>query len=160
MVWTIEQMRAATLPFITSNEDMAAINQYISDTVALTPEAVKIKDSWIHWWDDMSWYDKNISTEGYDEARNRMHAFWLANALTKEEEEQVKHVMTTGQTTEEMEGGTRRSDSTGNYEIPAEPLIPTKYKVIGGIAAIGVGALYIYKKFNPMSLILGLVGKK
>src|SRR5215831_12687039 len=64
------------------NEDMDAINQYMITTTPVTPEATIAAADWIAWWNTLSWYDKNISTEAYDTARNKFHDFAVANQPT------------------------------------------------------------------------------
>jgi hypothetical protein len=79
-----------------------------------------------------------------------LHEFNLANAVTPEQVAQVLLVMQTGLTTEELNGGTRRTLSSGMYD---EPLISESTKTTLGIAAvlaavgiIAYGALDFAKK--------------
>jgi hypothetical protein len=135
--------------FFGDNEDMEALNRFFYDTPALTPEATKIKDSWIPWFDNLGFWEKN-TTEVYDEARNRLHAFERANAITTEEKEQVESVITTGITTEEMEDNTKRSLSSGDF---AETPFSFPWKTIGIVGAVGAAGL-VFLKNNPLIKLL------
>jgi hypothetical protein len=167
--WTTEQLHALfDIPdqFLLqdANADMIAINRYISDTVAITPEAVKLKDSWIIWWNGLTWYQKNIASETFDEARNRRNAFFVANAPTEKEKDAVKQVIETGGTEEESEGKPRRTLSSGNFPgPPPAPLIPSLLKIGGAVAVlagVAAGVASIVSKFNPVSLVTGAFSKK
>lgn len=118
-------------------DDIDAINVYIMQTQAVTPEATKLKDSWIKWFNDLSWYSKDLSLDTYDEARNRRNAFNIANAPTAVAKAQVKAVVKGGLTSEESAGRASRLNSEGKFPEEDKPLIPTPYKVVGAIALLG-----------------------
>lgn len=158
--WTSEQLGAlfdipAQLTLTDTNEDMIAINRYMSDTVAETPEAIKLKNQWIKWWDSLTWNERNLGTATFDEARNRRNAFQIAN------DPSVAETVARGGTTEEMEGDARRASSEGFFEDevredPPEPLIPSWAKVGFGAAILGgiaLGVMKIVGSLNPASLI-------
>lgn len=137
-------------------DDIDAINRYIVYTDVRTKDGAKVKDEWIRWHDSLSWWSKNMDSATYDEARNKRNRFNLANATSKAEQNQIKDVQQTGLSTEEMQGGTRRVLSSGQYETPDEPIIPTSFKLGVGVtlltAALGYTA---YKVYFPSSLIKG-----
>lgn len=155
---TNEQLKSFLL--FTDNQDMSAINQLIANTEPTNDKARALKDSWIAWWDGLSWLDKNVGTSAYDEARNRRNVFLLANAPA-DQVAQVKQVQATGGTTEELEGGSnipgkpgefqkaeKRATSEGKFPEHPEPLIPTPYKIAGVATAVGVFTLAILKKLH------------
>lgn len=175
MPWTTEQLSSFLL--FTDNQDMEAINRFMSDTVAVTPEGVKLKDAWIKWWDNLGWWEKSIETGPFDEARNRRNAFIRANAATAAEKEAVERVIRTGVTTEEMSpddfwrldpgnsgGQTKRTDSEGNLpEPPPAPLVPTWVKtggIVALLAGVALGVSKIVARLNPVGLIAGIAAKK
>ena len=160
--WTTEQLSSFLL--FTDNQDMEAINRFMSDTVAVTPEAVRLKDDWIRWWDTLGWGEKNVGTQAFDEARNRRNAFIIANAITPSQKKDMEDVVKHGITSEEMQGDTRRADSSGKFpEPPPPPLVPDWMKLGTGIAAlagIALGIASIVSKLNPVSLLAGAVKRK
>ena len=92
---------------MSQSEDMTAIDAYFKRVAAVTPEADKVKKAWMLWYPSLGFYDKNFNGKVYDEARTRKNAFNLSNAKTPAEKAQVVHVMTTGMTTETMQGKPR-----------------------------------------------------
>src|SRR4029079_2823656 len=88
-------------------EDMDAINDYMRSKVIVNNAAYTYKDDFIRWWDNLGWYDKNFSSSAYDEARTRRNKFDLANVKNAAEKANVERVITTGITTEEMQGKPR-----------------------------------------------------
>lgn len=160
--WTTEQLSAlfdipSQFLLQDSNKDMIAINRYMSDTVAITPEAVKLKDDWIRWYDNLTWNEKNILTRTFDEARNRRNAFFIANAPTEEAKEEIRDTLRNSITTEEAEGNPRRALSDGSFpEPPPPPLVPTWVKTGGVIAilvGVAAGVATIVTRFNPASIV-------
>lgn len=144
--WTDDQLKSFVL--LTDNQDMTAINDAVMGTQPNNPTAQALKDSWIAWWDSLGWLAKNVGTGAYDEARNRRNAFFMANA-SPEQQAAVKAVQTGGLTTETLQGGTARVNSSGRFPSPAPPpLIPTSYKVVGGSIFAGITTLAILKKLR------------
>ncbi len=90
--------------FGSQSEDMDAINRYMRTTNIVSNSAFPIKDDFIRWWDMLDNWDKTLSGDAYDEARTRMNKFNLANVRTEEERANVVRVITTGISTEEMQG--------------------------------------------------------
>jgi hypothetical protein len=136
------------------SSDLEAINVYMGSARAVTPAAVKLQDEWIKWFDNLSWYEKNMDSDIYDKVRNKRNAFNAANAVTEKQKEDAKEIAQRGMSTEEMQGKARRITSKGFQE----DLIPSKYKWgAAGIAllAIGGAGAYLYVK-GPTS-ILGLI---
>lgn len=132
-------------------DDIDAINRYIAqDTPVKTKEAGKLRDEWIRWHDSLGWWDKNMDQAVYDRARNLRNAFNLANSTSAKEKAQVKEVQQTGLTTEEMQGGVRRTLSSGDYSESDEPWIPTSFKLgVGVTFASLVAGYFAYKVYVP-----------
>lgn len=131
-------------------DDIDAINRYIVYAKVNTKEAGKIKDEWIKWHDSLGWWDRNMAPEIYDKARNLRNKFNLANATSAKEKEEIRQVQQTGLSTEEMQGGTRRILSTGQYETEDEPIIPTSFKLGVGVTLGTLLAGYVaYKLYVP-----------
>jgi hypothetical protein len=173
--WTTEQVSSFLI--LTDNQDMEAINHFISDTVAVTPEAVKLKDAWIKWFDNLGWWEKNIGTPAYDEARNRRNAFIIANQPNATAKKEMQEQLKRGIETEEMSpddfwtltpgdsgGQATRKDSSGNLpEPPPEPLIPTWAKggmIIAIIGGVALGVAKLVGSLNPAALALKFAKKK
>lgn len=93
--------------FGTQSEDMDAINQYMRTKKIINNAAFPIKDDFIRWWDNLGFYDKNFSQDIYDEARTRRNKFDLANVKNEADRAEIQRVITTGQTTEQMQGKKR-----------------------------------------------------
>jgi hypothetical protein len=134
--------------------NIAAINTYVMTQPINTSAAGKVRDKWLKYHDNLSWVEKNLpSLQDYDQARNILHEFDLANAKTSEEKADVKSRQQTGVTSEEMRGETKRTQADGNY-LPPPPeksfaksiglsgsnaWLPTKTKIalaLGGIVFI------------------------
>ena len=90
--------------FGTQMEDMDAINRYMRTTKIVNNEAFPIKDSFLGWYDRLSYLSKSLDGDIYNEARTRMNKFNLANVTNEQQRENVVRVITTGVTTEEMQG--------------------------------------------------------
>src|ERR1700704_7208385 len=133
---TVEQ--ASSFWLLTTNADLDAINRAISDALPINDRATKLQDEWKIWFDSLTWYDKNVGTATFDEARNRRNTFFFANTPVAKQDE-AKAVMKRGLSTEQQEGGSDRRLASGSYYIPPEPWIPTKYKVVGIVTVAGVG---------------------
>jgi hypothetical protein len=117
-------------------EDLDAINAYIAGKkpADLTPAAIRLRDQWIAWFNDLGFWARNFDSNNYNIARNKKRAFDLANAKTAEERAVIKKVQAGGVTTEEMSGKPTILGSGGFVEEP-KPLIPTQYKVAAAAAA-------------------------
>lgn len=124
-------------------ENVSAIRAYFDQTPVKTPEAQKIKDAFVIWYDDLTWFGKGLNSN-YDLARNQRNRFNLANATTPEEKQVVVSVVTTGISTEQTQGQPDRRNETGMLPGPVTPppppLIPKEYLVggaiLGGLAFI------------------------
>lgn len=128
---------------MSQSEDLDAINRYISNSQPATSKAVELRDDWIRWFNDLSWYSKSLSQDTYDEARNRRNEFSIANATNSAEKAKAKEVAKKGFTTEQAQGEASRILSDGSFPHTPEPLIPTWAKVVAGatlVAAILVTA--------------------
>lgn len=131
--------------------NIKAINTYIMTTPLATSAAGNVRNEWLKWHDGLGWYSREYpSVEIYDQARNLRNKFNLANAKTAEEKEQVKRVMQTGLTSEELRGETKRTTAEGGYLAPppgeSEPWLPMKTKVALGMGVLVLGALTVAKK--------------
>lgn len=117
-------------------EDNDAIQAYFVATNAVTPEAQKIKDDFLRWYDDLTWFGKGQQST-LDLARNQRNRFNLANVTTPEDKQAVQDVITTGLSAEQLRGQTDRRLTDGMLPGPVAPppppLIPTKYLVAGGV---------------------------
>lgn len=124
-------------------ENIDAIRVYFDQTPVMTPEAQRIKDAFVIWYDDLTWFGKGLNSN-YDLARNQRNRFNLANATTPQEKQNVQAVITTGLSTEQLQGQSDRRDEggmlPGPVTPPAPPLIPTPYliggAILGGLAFI------------------------
>jgi hypothetical protein len=129
---------------MSTTDDMAAIDAYFIATPAVTPTAVTLKDQWRSWYDQLGFFG-TMSSDNYDEARNRRNAFNLANATTPAAVAQVKEVMKTGVSTEQAAGDADRRDSEGNLPDHPPDVIPLEYKIVGGVLAVLALVLVIKK---------------
>lgn len=135
---------------IVQAEDIEAINRYIVNGSAKTKEAIKIRDEWIRWHDNLGFFAKNFDGGTYDQARNIRNRYNIANATTKDEKEFVQQVQQQGLSSEEMQGGTKRVLSSGQYETPDAPLVPTSFKLGVGVTLGTLAAGYIaWKLYVP-----------
>lgn len=98
-------------------EDIEAINDFFhrSENAPRTPEARAAFNAWVKWYEDtkpgaFGWW----SDADFDHARNLRNAYNRANAVTAKEKENVERVITTGMSTEQMQGETDRRDASGN----------------------------------------------
>ncbi len=143
-------------------EDMEAINTYIMGSKVNTKAADAVKNKWIVWWEEnkrsgWDWY----SQEEFDLARNFRNQFNLANAKSSTEKDAVKNQASSGVTSEEARGETKRSTSEGYYIVPEPPLISntTKIGIIAAIAAVALGwvakVAYIDPILTPVTMALG-----
>jgi hypothetical protein len=132
-------------------DNLRAINTYMMATHAETPSAITLKDAWVKWYNEMSWYDATVNiNDTYDLARNRRLAFNLANARTSAEKQAVQTQATEGMSTEQQQGKDDRRTSTGTYDVAKPPLIPTAYKVAAAATGAGVATLVVLKKLHVL----------
>lgn len=136
---------------MSQSEDMDAINRMMAGAPLRTKAAAAVHDEWIKWWDGLSWWEKALDGETYDRARNLRNQFNRANAVTASDRAAVERMQTTGLTNEEIAGGTRRTLSTGDYDVP---LLSTSSRLaLGGLALLAGGgylALKAAKKVVPV----------
>lgn len=132
-----------------STADIDAIKDYFVRTEAVTLEASKIKDEFTKWYDTLGWYSKSTD-ENFDLARNIRNRFNLANATTPEEKAAVETTMATGVSSEQAQGTPDRRLQNGMLPGPVTPppapLIPTEWKIIGGVGAFLALLLGISKR--------------
>jgi hypothetical protein len=130
------------------NDDLEAIDRYMKTTPLYTPEAKRLRDEWIGWYDNLGWYEKAFDSDLFNLARNKKNALNLANARSRLEKEEIQTQLKTAVTSEELRGEPRRMLSDGTYgstEAP-EPFFPLRVKIVAGIAAVGALALLMVKK--------------
>lgn len=129
---------------MSQEQDMEALDAYMSTTPAVTPQAVALKNAWRAWYDDLSFIGRRES-DNWDAARNRRNDFNRANAVTPAEKKVVEQVIKTGQTTEQAAGETDRRDSNGNLPTHPPDVIPLEYKIAAGVGLVFVLALLVKK---------------
>jgi peptidoglycan hydrolase-like protein with peptidoglycan-binding domain len=118
-------------------EDVEAIDRYMRTTPLKTPEAFKIKDAYIIWYDQASWWDKNVSKEFYDAQRTRRNQLNIANQPTEAAKAEVREVIVKGVTTEEMQGKSKPAidPQTGRVgsqvKKPTVPATPSTMPKVG-----------------------------
>ncbi len=126
-----------------NSANIDAIRAYFDQTPVQTPQAQSIKDAFVIWYDGLTWFGKGLNSN-YDLARNQRNNFNLANAVTPAEKQVVQSVISTGMSTEQLQGQADRRDESGMLPgpvtPPAPPLIPTPYLVggaiLGGLALV------------------------
>lgn len=141
-----------------SNEDMEAINRYMREAIPATKEGRLALADWDSWWVTLDWWDKNVSTEAFDKARNLFHKFVVANQPTQQGKESIKEVLARGITTEEIEGNPRRSDEEGNFPEPTSEIVKTGTWIgaaLGVSVLIGVAVGVSKLVSNPLILFQG-----
>jgi len=130
---------------MSQSEDIAAINRYIATTAIYTDDARDLKDDWIQWHDKLSWWEREMSRDTYDMARNKRNLFNLANVRTVEEKQHVQQTIKTGLSTEEIAGGTDRRLSSGEY---TENSVSDGTKLTAAKWIVGIGGLWLVKKMT------------
>ncbi len=142
-------------------DNLNAVNVYFHTIPAKTREGAAQVTDWVRWWEvtgNPSVYWISVPDTVWDEARNRKHAFDLANAITPAEVAQVKEVAKTGLSSEQMQGqADRRDPATGNYTLPPVPVIPSwVLPVAVGAGVLGVALLVlprlVRRIINPVGL--------
>lgn len=137
---------ALGVAFFVTLDDLKAIKAYFDNTSAATSTAQIIKDQFYVWYADLGWFAKSADLENtINEARSRRNAFNLANATSETEKQQVQDVFKYGLTTEEAAGEARPYIDPKTGQVGHPPLIPLKYKIIGGVVAALV-VIYLIKK--------------
>lgn len=137
-------------------DNIDAITTYMTSvaTQVKTAAARAKQDEYKAWIDTVGWYNKNYDRPTYDHARNLRNEFNLANATTAAEKQAVQQVLTTGLTTEEMQGEGRRVSSEGKFSEQEAPPVPmpswVKWAIAGGV---GVGILYALGKVTTLAEI-------
>lgn len=143
---------------MSQSEDMDAINAYIAPRgKAQTSEAMKLRDAWIVWHDNLGWWERGQDEDIYDQARNRRNEYDLANAKTQQRKDEIKVHQQSGKSTEEMQDEPDRRLASGKYSEDEKPWIPTWAKwAAGGVTALAVG-LFAWKA--PEAIAKIVVGK-
>lgn len=139
-----------------TSADMQAINKYMMETEIINPKAQSIKDEWIKWWTQHV-HDLYWSNDDFAHARNVRNTFNIANTKSPEEAAQVQQQIARGVTEEEARGETRTANTSGMFYETPKPLIPAKWKFLGTVAALTLGAGYVLKKAfaeTPAGIIL------
>lgn len=111
-------------------EDNEAINDYMRRTGANTDKARDIQNQFFAFWQKGSWWDKNMSSDWFDEARTRRNQFNLANATNIVEKQNVEKVLATGLTREQMRGGSRPKVDVKTGAVGSQIKAPTTQTAI------------------------------
>lgn len=106
-------------------EDVEAIDRYMRTTPLKTSEAFQIKDAYIRWYDKSSWWDKNQSGSFFDEIRTRRNQLNIANQPTETKKAEVRQVIATGVTAEEMQGGKKPAIDAQTGRVGSQVKKPT-----------------------------------
>lgn len=106
---------------MSQGEDLDAIQAFflLQKSKAKTPEAIAIANSFLIWYEGLSWYAKSLESDTIKEAEARRDQFNRANATTPVELAQVETVIATGLKTDQM---------SGKAPMPAAP--PQKLPVL------------------------------
>lgn len=115
-----------------TSDDLEAIQKFFADSTAKTSAAIKIKDQFTKWYDDLYWYQKNYQSN-LDIARNYRNSYNLANAISDQEKQNVETVIKTGISREQAMGEADRRLASGMYPDHPEPFISDKVKIGGAI---------------------------
>lgn len=121
-------------------DDLDAINRYIADSKPRTPAAVTLRDSWIKWFDSLSWGDRYFDRATLDKARNRRLEWDLANALSDAERATILERAKTGISVEEAQGEPDRRDASGYFSEISPASVASKV-LLYGLGAVGLLAL-------------------
>lgn len=78
---------------MSQSEDMEAVNLYMRTTPLTQPEAFQIKDAFIRWYDGLSWWDKSMNSDTWDEARTRRNQLNIANQPTQAKKDEIRDVL-------------------------------------------------------------------
>lgn len=105
---------------MSQGEDLDAIHDFFTSALptAKTPEAIAMANSFLIWYDGLSWYDKSIAGATIDEAKARRDAFNRSNAVTPAEKAQVEDVIAHGMKTSDMEGTTKPKPVVVPQKLP------------------------------------------
>lgn len=115
-------------------DDVEAIAKYMKEQHAINPKAKGILDLFASWYQGSGWYDKNFSSDWYDQARSRRHQFDLANAATPAALAQVQKVMAEGMTTEQMQGKPRPKIDVKTGAVGSQVSNPTVPGIAPGLS--------------------------
>lgn len=88
-------------------DDVEAIHTYMLNQPSNTTKAETIKTQFLTWYENASWWDKNMSADWYNDMRSRRNAFNLANATTAKDLAFVQNTLATGLTQEQIDGKPR-----------------------------------------------------
>jgi peptidoglycan hydrolase-like protein with peptidoglycan-binding domain len=88
-------------------DDVESIHSYMLNTPSKTPAAETIRTTFLNFYEKAGFWDKNLSTDWYDNARTQRNQFNLANAVSPAETVAVQKVLATGLTTEQQQGKPR-----------------------------------------------------
>lgn len=106
-------------------EDNEAINEYMKSVPAKTDKARDLQNQFFAFWQKGSWWDKNMSSNWFDEARTRRNQFNLANTTNVVEKQQVEKILATGLTREQMRGGNRPKVDVKTGAVGSQNKAPT-----------------------------------
>jgi hypothetical protein len=128
-------------------EDLEAIDRYVrgftpNSRPALTLAAKDLKDSWIRWYDGLSFLEKNGSKEKWLEGRERRRAFNVAMGMPEDPSGMTSEdVFPSGPPGSTLGGAVQAGSDAGKSLMPYIQWA----LVIGGL---GVGYLYLSPFLN------------
>jgi hypothetical protein len=144
-----------------SNEqpaDMGALNHYMTGQRPKTSQAQSLKDAWVSWYANLSWYEQNVEEDIVHQARNRVAQYDRANTTSDAELANVKRVQSQSAGLEQERRAAEGEDiplrSDGLIETDADRQergtgIRWRYVWLGGAATtiFGLGA-YVIPSFS------------
>lgn len=102
-------------------DDVESIHSYLLATPSKAPAAETIKTQALKFYESAGFWDKNLSTDWFDQFRTKRNQFNLANAVTAADKAAVTKTLESGLTTEQMKGQSR-------------PKVDTKTGAVGSAA--------------------------
>lgn len=145
-------------------EDMAKLNEYMVKTPAKTTNGQSLKTAWNAWFNDLSWFERNIDKSSWMTARNKVSEFNLANATSADERKMIELIQKQAGEVEleqlaKMGKSAPINIETGKFEPPDKlkhsgPRL--KWMLLGGtttvVAALGAYLVPVTKVRVPLGL--------
>lgn len=101
-----------------------------------TSKSQNLKDKWIQWHTDLSFWEQNFDTEKFNEARNRWIDFVAEDSA---DPEQTRNTLKMVPSLEQSLGLPDPRKSDGYYPLKSKPLIPDiplSFKIGAGLTAV------------------------
>ncbi len=128
-------------------QNIDAIDVYITGAVPINSKATKLRDEWVQWVSNLTWYQKHMDETIAAQAFNKRNEFMRTN-VPADQVEKVNEFLKKTPTVDPVTGKVIHTTSTGDRAVPEEPLIPTTYKVVAVATAAGVSVLVLLKKLH------------